>query len=152
MIPEHVSSTDSSAQNLERTKEDRFFGAAIPRMKRFVLIAGTIFTAIAAWQFGWKAAAGFAAGAVISYFSFRSLNNAVQALAGRIVESHRPEHGFSLVAGFFTRYLLAGAVAYVIFTSSSQTFRGFLFGLCTPVAALLTEAGVEAYAALRRGY
>jgi hypothetical protein len=133
-------------------KEERFFSAAIPRMKRFVLIAGAIFSAIAAWQFGWKAALGFATGAVISYFSFRSLNNAVQALAGSIVDSHRPERGFSLVTGFFARYLLAGAVAYVIFTSSSQAFRGFLFGLCTPVAALLTEAGFEAYSALHRGY
>ena len=49
-------------------------------------------------------------------------------------------------------YLLAGIVAYVIFTSSSRAFRGFLFGLCTPVAALLMEAGFEAYNALRRGY
>ncbi len=133
-------------------KQERFFSAAIPRMKRFVLVSGAIFTAITAWQFGAKPALGFAAGAVISYFSFHSLNNAVQALAGRIVDSHRAERGFSLVGGFFTRYLLAGAVAYVIFTSSPQAFRGFLFGLCTPVVALLAEAGVEAYSALRRGY
>jgi len=131
---------------------ERFFAAAIPRMKRFVLIAALIFTLIAAWRFGWRAALGFAAGAVISYFSFRSLNNAVRALAGRIVDAHRPERGYSLVAGFFLRYLLAGIVAYVIFTSSPQAFRGFLFGLCTPVAAMLAEAGFEAYFALRRGY
>ena len=133
-------------------RSEQFFSAAIPRMKRFVLIAGANFTAVAAWQFGWKSALGFAAGAVISYFSFDSLNRAVQALAGRIVDSHRSERGFSLVAGFFARYLLAGAVGYVIFTSSSQAFRGFSFGLCTPVAALLTEAGFEAYSALRREY
>ena len=54
--------------------------------------------------------------------------------------------------GFFLRYVFAGIVAYVIFTSSSQAFRGFLFGLCTPVAAMLMEAGFEAYAAVRRGY
>ena len=130
----------------------RFFDGAIPRMQRFVLIAGGIFSAIAGWRFGWQSALGFAAGAVVSYFSFRWLHNAVQSLAGRIVDSHRPERGFSLVAGFFTRYLLVGAVAYVIFTSSSQAFRGFLFGLCTPVAALLTEAGFEAYSSLRRGH
>jgi hypothetical protein len=84
--------------------------------------------------------------------SFRALNKAVQALASRIVDSQQPEHGFALVSGFFLRYLLAGMVAYVIFTSSAQAFRGFLFGLCTPVAAMLVEAGYEAYAALRRGY
>jgi hypothetical protein len=121
-------------------------------MMRFVLILGAIFSLLAAWRFGWIVAVGFGAGAFISYLSFRSLNKAVQALASRVVESKRPESGFSLVNGFFLRYLLAGAVAYVIFTSSSQAFRGFLFGLCTPVGAMLLEAGFEAYAALRRGY
>jgi len=134
------------------TAADRFFSAAIPRMLRFVLILGAVFAAVVAWRFGRITAIGFAAGALIAYVSFRSLNKAVQALAARIVEAHRPERGFSLVNGFFLRYLLAGIVAYVIFTSSSQAFRGFLFGLCTPVAAMLMEAGFEAYAALRRGF
>jgi len=131
---------------------DRFFSAAIPRMLRFLMLCGAVFTALAAWRFGRVTAVGFAAGAVIAYLSFRSLNRAVQALAARIVEAHRQESGYSLVHGFFLRYLLAGVVAYVIFTSSPRAFRGFLFGLCTPVAAMLMEAGVEAYYALRRGY
>jgi hypothetical protein len=131
---------------------DRFFSAAIPRMQRFLLILGTAFTAIVAWRFGRVIAIGFAAGAFIAYLSFRSLSKAVHALAARVVEAHQPERGFSLVNGFFLRYLLAGIVAYVIFTSSSQAFRGFLFGLCTPVAAMLLEAGFEGYVALRRGY
>jgi ATP synthase I chain len=134
------------------TAADRFFSAAIPRMLRFLLILGAIFTLGAAWRFGLVTGLGFAAGAIISYLSFRSLNKAVQSLAGRIVDAKQPDRGFSLVNGFFLRYLLAGIVAYVIFTSSSQAFRGFLCGLCTPVAAMLLEAGFEAYAALRRGY
>jgi hypothetical protein len=131
---------------------DSFFSAAIHRMLRTVPVLGAAFTLIAAWRFGRVVALGFAAGAIMAYFSFRSLHKAVQGLTARIVEAHSSERGFSLVAGFFTRYLLAGAAAYVIFTSSSQAFRGFLFGLCTPVAALLIEAGYEAYCALRRGY
>ena len=134
------------------TPAERFFSAAIPRMLRFVLILGATFALFAAWRFGLAAGAGFAAGATIAYLSFRSLNKAVQSLASRIVDSGQPASGFSLVNGFFLRYLLAGIVAYVIFTSSSQAFRGFLFGLCTPVAAMLVEAGFEAYTALRRGY
>lgn len=131
---------------------DRFFASAIPRMLRLVIMLGAVFTVVAAWRFGWIVALGFGAGALTAYLSFRSLHKAVQALASRIVEAHRPERGYSLVHGFFLRYLLAGIAAYVIFTSSSQAFRGFLFGLCTPVAAMLTEAGFEAYCALRRGY
>jgi hypothetical protein len=134
------------------TAAERFFSAAIPRMLRFVIVCGAAFTLIAAWRFGWVAALGFAAGAVVACLSFRSLNKAVQALAGRIVDAKQPDHGFSLVTGFFLRYLFAGGIAYVIFTSSSRAFRGFLFGLCTPIAAMLMEAGFEAYAALRRGY
>jgi hypothetical protein len=121
-------------------------------MLRFVLIFGAAFTGVVAWRYGLVIAVGFAAGALISYLSFRSLSKAVQALAARVVEAHQPERGFSLVNGFFLRYLLAGIVAYVIFTSSSQAFRGFLFGLCTPVTAMLVEAGFEAYAALHRGF
>jgi ATP synthase I subunit len=121
-------------------------------MLRFLLILGAVFALGTAWRFGLIVALGFAAGTVISYLSFRSLNRAVESLASRIVDSKQPDRGFSLVSGFFLRYLLAGIVAYVIFTSSYPAFRGFLFGLCTPVAAMLMEAGFEAYAALRRGY
>ena|SRR5208282_4920466 len=130
---------------------ERFFSAAIPRMVRSLLILGAIFTIFAAWRFGLITGLGFAAGTVIAYLSFHSLNKAVKALASRI-DDKQSDHGFSLVHGFFLRYLLAGIAAYVIFTSSSRAFRGFLFGLCTPVAAMLVEAGFEAYAALRRGY
>jgi hypothetical protein len=134
------------------TPADRFFSAAIPRMLRFILILGAAFALCASWRFGVIAGIGFAAGAIIAYLSFRSLNKAVQSLASRIVDSGQHASGFSLVHGFFLRYVLAGIVAYVIFTSSAQAFRGFLFGLCTPVAAMLMEAGFEAYSALRRGY
>ena len=136
----------------EEHASEQFFSAAIPRMLRFILILGLAFVFVAALRFGWIAAAGLAAGVVMAYLSFRSLNQAVRALANRIVTTHKPEGGFSLVHGFFLRYLFAGIVAYVIFTSSSQAFRGFLFGLCTPVAAMLLEAGFEVYCALRRGY
>src|ERR1700686_2603252 len=134
------------------TPADHFFSAAIPRMLRFILVLGAAFSLCTAWRFGWVAALGFAAGAFIAYLSFRSLNKAVQSLASHIVDAKLPASGFSLIHGFFLRYLLAGIVAYVIFTSSSEAFRGFLFGLCTPVAAMLMEAGFEVYAALRRGY
>jgi|SRR5579863_1809781 len=131
---------------------ERFFAFAISRMLRFVLIFGAGLTVVAGWRWGKVVGLGFALGAAVSYLNFRSLNRSVQALAARVVESQRPEGGASIVAGFILRYLLAGILAYVIFTSSSTAFRGFLFGLCTPVAGMLTEAAVEAYCALRRGY
>jgi lysylphosphatidylglycerol synthetase-like protein (DUF2156 family) len=131
---------------------ERFFSSAIPRMTRMILIVGTVFAMAVGWRWGRAAGLGYGAGVAVAYVSFRSLYQAVRALASRIVEAHQPERGFSLFHGFMLRYLLAGGVAYVIFSSSSQAFRGFLFGLCTPVGALLIEAGFEAYVALRRGY
>src|ERR1700683_2691727 len=128
-----------------QTAADRFFSAAIPRMVRFEIILGSVLGPHAAWRFGAVTALGVAAGAFVAYLSFRSLNKAVQSLAARIVDSNQPGAGFSLVNGFFLRYILAGIVAYVIFTGSSRAFRGFLFGLCTPVAALLLEAGFWVY-------
>jgi hypothetical protein len=147
-----IMTSDSQVPASGETAGERFFSAAIPRMLRFLLIFGSIFALGTAWRYGWAAGLGFAAGTTVSYLSFRSLNRAVLSLASRIVDAKRPASAFSLVNGFFLRYLLAGIVAYVIFTSSSQAFRGFLFGLCTPVAAMLMEAGFEVYAALRRGF
>ena len=121
-------------------------------MLRFLLILGAAFALFTVWRFGLIVGLGFAAGSLMAYSSFRSLNKAVHSLASRIVDANEPERGYSLVGRFCLRYLLAGVVAYVIFTGSSQAFRGFLFGLCTPVAAMLMEAGCEAYAALRRGF
>jgi hypothetical protein len=48
------------------------------------------------------------------------------------------------------RYGLVGAAAYAIFRSSPLAFRGFLWGLCVPVAALMVEAAWEGYTAFRR--
>ncbi|HXM22723.1 MAG TPA: ATP synthase subunit I [Terriglobales bacterium] len=134
------------------TQSNRFFSGAIRRMLRFVLIVGLAFTLAALWRFGLLIGLGFGAGASTAYLSFHSLSRAVETLAKRVAETNRPTQGPLLVARFTLRYLLAGMVAYVIFTSSSQAFRGFLFGLCTPVAAMMMEAGCEAYVALRRGY
>jgi hypothetical protein len=131
---------------------DRFFSRTIRRMLRFLLVVGLVFTLAALWRFGWLVGLGFGAGALTAYVSFHSLSRAVETLAKRVVEGNQPNQGPSLVARFTFRYALAGIFAYVIFTSSPQAFRGFLFGLCTPVTALLMEASCEAYVALRRGY
>jgi len=142
----------ASSGEVHNPAADLFFSAAIPRILRFILILGALLTTAVAWHYGWRTALGFAAGTIMSYFSFRSLNRGVASLLSRVVAEGRPQSAFSLINGFFLRYLLAGIVAYVIFTSSPKAFRGFLFGLLTPVAAMSAEAGYEAYAALRRGY
>ena len=110
-----------------------------------VLLLGPIY-----WFYGWAGALGVAAGSAVSYINFRTLISGVEALGERIVNRQSRERGWAIVLRFLVRYGLVGIVAYAIFKSSALAFRGFLWGLCLPVAAMMVEAGVEACAAFRK--
>lgn len=131
---------------------ENFYGGAIHRIVRILMILAVITPLPVWWFYGLAAAAGFFLGGLISWVNFKSLARSVEGLASRIVEAHSRERGGVVVLRFLLRYVLVGIVAYAIFRGSSQAFRGFLFGLCLPVGAMLCEAAWEAYAALRRGY
>ena len=122
----------------------------IPRVLRNMLFASLLLLGPAFWFYGWAGAIGFAFGAAVSYVNFRSLKLGVEGLADRIVNRSSREKGGRIVLRFLVRYGLVGAVAYAIFKSSSLAFRGFLWGLCVPVAALMAEAAWAGYTAFRR--
>jgi hypothetical protein len=115
-----------------------------------MLVASVLLLGPAFWFYRWAGAVGFAFGAVVSYVNFRSLKLGVEGLADRIVNRSSREKGGKIVLRFLVRYGLVGAVAYAIFKSSSLAFRGFLWGLCVPVAALMAEAVWAGYTAFRR--
>jgi hypothetical protein len=123
---------------------------AMSRMFKTMLIVGAVLVAPAFWKYKAAGAIGFAAGAAVSCINFRALQRSVEALAERIVNQQSPEKGGSIVFRFLVRYALVGAAAYAIFNSSALAFRGFLWGLCLPVAAMMIEAGVETWAAFRK--
>ena len=129
---------------------DSFYARAIPRMLRTMLVVGVLLLAPVFWLYGWAGAVGVAAGSAISYINFRTLISGVEALGERIVNLQSKERGWAIVLRFLVRYGLVGIAAYAIFKSSALAFRGFLWGLCLPVAAMMVEAGVEAYVAFRR--
>ena len=116
-----------------------------------MLVAGVLLLGPAFWFYRWAGAIGFAFGVAVSYVNFRSLARGVEGLADRIVNRNSREKGGRIVLRFVVRYGLVGAAAYAIFKSSSLAFRGFLWGLCVPVAALMAEAVWEGYTAFRRG-
>jgi hypothetical protein len=122
----------------------------IPRVLRNILVASVLLLGPAFWVYGWIGAIGFAVGAAVSYINFRSLTRGVEGLADRIVNRNSQEKGARIVLRFLVRYGLVAAAAYAIFRGSSLAFRGFLWGLCVPVAALMAEAVWEGYAAFRR--
>jgi hypothetical protein len=131
---------------------EQFYSGAIRRILRILLVLAAALVAPIWLAFGMASALGFAAGAGASWLNFHSLARGVEGLGDRIVNAHSRERGARVVARFLLRYLLVGIVAYAIFKGSFHAFRGFLAGICLPVAAMLSEAVYEAYAAFRRGF
>ena len=129
---------------------DLFYARAIPRILRTILVAGGLLLGPVWWYYGWVGAVGAAAGSAVSYVNFRTLIRGVEALGDRVVNQQSKERGWAVVARFLARYALVGIAAYAIFKGSVLAFRGFLWGLSLPVAAMMAEAAVEAWVAFRR--
>ena len=152
--PEH---RDGSAENLTPepspeipVAELSLLERIIPRVLRNMLVLSVLLLGPAFWFYRWAGAMGFALGAAVSYVNFRSLTRGVEGLADRIVNRNSREKGGWILLRFVVRYGLVGVVAYAIFKGSSVAFRGFLWGLCVPAAALMVEAVWEGFAAFRR--
>jgi hypothetical protein len=135
---------------VETPSETTAFERIIPRLLRNILVFSLLLIAPVFWFYRWMGALGFVLGATVSYVNFRSLTRGVEGLADRIVNRNSTEKGGRIVFHFVVRYVLVGVVAYAIFKGSSVAFYGFLWGLCTPVAALMAEAVWEGSTAFRR--
>ena len=147
-----VTNSEQSASGLSAAdlRLQSFNDRALTRMFRTLLAVSALLLVAAFWRYGWIGAIGFAAGSVVSCLNFRALQRSVEALADRIVNQQSQEKGGRIVLRFLLRYGLVAAVAYAIFKGSALAFRGFLWGLCLPVAAMMIEAAVEAFAAFRK--
>jgi hypothetical protein len=120
-------------------------------MRRFLLALAAIGTLVCVVFFRWQLAAGFVAGAIVSYFNQRWLERAIEALAARITTQQSRERVGAIVARAVLRYVLIAAGAYVIFNVSLAGLYGFLGGVCLPIAAMACEVAAEALILLRRG-
>ncbi len=132
------------------SEELTIYERIIPRVLRNMLVVSVLLIGPAFWFYRWAGSIGFAFGAAVSYVNLRSLTRGVEGLADRIVNRNSREKGGLIILRFVVRYGLVGAAAYAIFKSSPTAFRGFLGGLCVPVAALMAEAAWEGYTAFRR--
>jgi ATP synthase I chain len=144
-----ASMTDESAKD-QSTEYETKYERVIPRLLRNIVVFGLLLLIPASWFYRAPGAIGFVFGAAVSYVNFRSLKLGVEGLADRVVNQSSREKGGLIVFRFIVRYGLVGAVAYAIFLSSPLAFRGFLWGLCVPVAALMAEALWQGYAAFRQ--
>ena len=133
-----------------RIEELTIYERIIPRVLRNMLVVSVLLIGPAFWFYRWAGSIGFAFGVAVSYVNLRSLTRGVEGLADRIVNRNSREKGGLIILLFVVRYGLVGAAAYAIFKSSPTAFRGFLWGLCVPVAALMAEAAWAGYTAFRR--
>ena len=133
-----------------RVEELTIYERIIPRVLRNMLVVSVVLVGPVFWFYRWAGSIGFAFGAAVSYVNLRSLTRGVEGLADRVVNRNSREKGGLIILRFVVRYGLVGAAAYAIFKSSPTAFRGFLWGLCVPVAALMAEAAWEGYTAFRR--
>jgi ATP synthase I chain len=142
----------SQVETLDERRIDAtsIYARIIPRVLRNMLVVSVLLVGPAFWFYRWAGSIGFAFGAAVSYVNLRSLTQSVEGLADRIVNRNSREKGGLIILRFVVRYGLVAAVAYAIFKSSPLAFRGFLWGLCVPVAALMAEAAWEGYTAFRR--
>ena len=133
------------------TPSDRFYGDALHRIRRFILVLGVVGLALCLVRFGRIVAAGFLLGALISYVNHVWLERVIAALGERITSGQSRERGGVIVARAVLRYAFLAVGAYVIFRVSLAGLFGFLAGICLTIAAVLCEAAVEIYVGLRRG-
>lgn len=117
---------------------NEFYDGAIRRIQRLIIGIALLGAAIAAAKFGVRAGAGFAAGALLSYFSFHM----IRGVAGGIGSAAARRAG-AYAALFLMRYALLGAVVYVIVKYLEVSLMALLAGLFASAAAVLAEVLYE---------
>jgi len=158
MDPETTPPT-SPAESWEMSRDDRqFFYGAERRMMRAMGVAAIAGIAIGWPAWGWRWAAGFAIGSILSAVNFRSMKKAVEAISHLAAERSAfpaegppapPPSGAGVAIRLMLRYALIGAVGYAIFKSSFVSLRAFFLGLFLFLAAIFAEAAYELYCNFR---
>jgi hypothetical protein len=139
-------------------REGAFYRAAERRIERLTLILGAALALAALWRYAWRAAAGVALGAVISWLNFRLLKQGIgtalesfgQQMAaeqargeGAAAEPVRlPKPLFLRLLGGFVLLLVA---LYAILAGSILPGAAVLAGLFMLVAAVLIELLIQLF-------
>ena len=131
---------------------DDFFAGALKRIRKYMVVSALVGLVVCLVFFRWPVAAGFLAGAIISYVNQRWLERAVDALSERLTSGASKERGGGIVFRAVLRYAFIAIGAYVIFNVSRAGLYGFLGGICLPIAAITCEVAVELFVTLRHEF
>jgi small-conductance mechanosensitive channel len=121
---------------------EAFYGGALNRIRKFMLVLAPILTVLALREFGRFAALGFLLGCVIAYLNFRWLKQGVHALARLSTAqegSEKPRVPRSVYVKSIGRYALLIAAAYAILRGFRLPAASLLAGVFVVVAAVLAE-------------
>ncbi len=149
--PNAASDPAEPQSSISDPEAEKFYSAAMDRIRRFMAGIGVVATVVILVWVGWKVAVGVALGCAIAWVNFYWLKQAVAALADRVTASGRTQSSAGIVMRFLLRYALIALGAYVIFKVSRDSLYGLLGGLFLTVAAILCEAAYEVVVAVRRG-
>ncbi len=129
---------------------DSLNSSTIDRIRRIMVVLGIagVITSWAVW--GWRIGAGVVLGSVIAYVNFYWLEKVVEGIVKLTIERGEPASSRRIVQRFLLRYFLMAIVAFVILTVSRESLYGLFAGLLLPVAAILCQAGYEAYKVVSR--
>src|SRR5262245_27839792 len=116
-------------------RDQLFFGRAVGRIYRWMLILTAACSLAGFLLRGWHWGIGFLAGALAAYLNFRWLKQIVDALGAAAVR--RPRVRVAIFLGL--RYLLLGLGAYAILNYSALSLPAALMGLFVPAAAVMGE-------------
>jgi len=118
------------------TPDELSYERAAQRIGRIIAVIGGVGTCVAMAASGWRWAAGFLLGAMISGLNYHWLHKLVDALGGGGKVRNR-----SVVLGF--RYLLLGGGAYVILKLTPISLTAVLAGVFVLTAAVFVEVIFE---------
>jgi hypothetical protein len=109
------------------------YDRALTRIKRFTIVVGAVGTAAVLFARGRGTAAGFLAGAGISYVNFELLSGLAKVMGASAPKAL----GWGILIAL--RYLIVGAASYVIVRILGITPVAVLAGLLAAFAAVILE-------------
>lgn len=120
------------------TEDAAFYDRALRRMTRIAVVLAIVATAVAAVRLGWRDALGFGVGAAVSILNLHWWKR-VAAGIGDAGNPGRPASAAFLAM----RYVLLGAICFVIIKYFGVSYLALIAGLLVSVAAVLVEIVYE---------